>query len=725
MQITLLAVLRILILWPIGHQPHQLRRTGGKVTISPSQWKGKPLTRRLVAVLGAALLGCIAVGGWAGGASAQPTAPVENALVIGTQDEPTEANDTAAVLRTLGYQVTLTLLPGAQSDPEAHELPDLSHYRAVWSVARDRVYTQPDLQDLESYVEHGGGLFLGGVQDPLPAEGDPPTTPKNMDESIAQTVLGNNVRVTKGGAYRERVEFSPEALDNVNLEPNVLGHLWHLRTGGVFPVGARNALTRDGRQAPDAGFDEIDMPTHRGRLVIYTDNWSEAELNPEEQNALLQNLQVFLEAPSLMPPAVPGPPQIWYVRNQHPEADGRFYLRWEVKTPTTAWSTYTLQHANTSGEWTTVATGLSRPEYEFGADNPEEEGTWSYRVTESNASGESQPSPHSEELKVDKTAPNPPTAAADREPDYAGGGGWYKDNVTVSFLAAEDPLLSDGSAGSGVDPATLTEPQTFATSGTHIATGTVSDNVGNVSAPETMTVQVDATPPTVEVSCPQTAIVGSSAAGAVAAHDDESGLANDPSGSVPIDTNKAGQVRIERTASDNVGHSASGACTTEVTYTRTISSRVTGTIVVKEGEALLLTATASTRAVEVQPGGSLVVEGATTRAIKASKAHVIRVCGAHTGALKIAESTGPVTIGGEGCTGNTVSAGVRLLANVDGVTLVGNSIAGAAKVVGNSGGTEVTGNTIGKNLTVSGNSGSVLDAPNTVGGKTKVQARRG
>ena len=52
-----------------------------------------------------------------------------------------------------------------------------------------------------------------------------------------------------------------------------------------------------------------------------------------------------------------------------------------------------------------------------------------------------------------------------REPDYAGKGGWYKDTVTVSFTANGDPTLADGSSGSGVEPATLTAPETFNTSG--------------------------------------------------------------------------------------------------------------------------------------------------------------------------------------------------------------------------------------------------------------------
>ena len=46
--------------------------------------------------------------------------------------------------------------------------------------------------------------------------------------------------------------------------------------------------------------------------------------------------------------------------------------------------------------------------------NPEGEGTWNYRVTESNESSESEPSGESEAIKVDETAPNPP--ARERRP---------------------------------------------------------------------------------------------------------------------------------------------------------------------------------------------------------------------------------------------------------------------------------------------------------------------
>jgi hypothetical protein len=194
---------------------------------------------------------------------------------------------------------------------------------------------------------------------------------------------------------------------------------------------------------------------------------------------------------------------------------------------------------------------------------------------------------------------------------------------------------------------------------------------------------------------------------------------------VPIDTSKTGSQTTEATATDNVGHSASGSCTTNVVNTTVISGKVTKKIVVKSGEAVEVTATAKTRTIEVQQGGSLDVQGATTGAIKGSKASVIRVCGAKAGAVKITGSTGPVTLGdGAGCTGSSYSSGVTLTANTGGVTVIGNSTKGNLKVTGNSGGATVTGNTVGKNLTVTGNGGTVVDTPNSVGGKTKAQARR-
>jgi hypothetical protein len=95
-------------------------------------------------------------------------------------------------------------------------------------------------------------------------------------------------------------------------------------------------------------------------------------------------------------------------------------------------------------------------------------------------------------INIDTTPPNAPTALPDRLADYAGGGGWYTDVVTVGFHDNGDP---NGSAASGVDPASIPASVTFSTEGLHTASGTVKDLAGNESASGGIGVQVDATPP--------------------------------------------------------------------------------------------------------------------------------------------------------------------------------------------------------------------------------------
>ncbi len=426
-------------------------------------------------------------------------------------------------------------------------------------------------------------------------------------------------------------------------------------------------------------------------------------------------------------PSAPGTPYL--TSGANPNDNGVFALAWE---PSQAASglTYTLQHKNASGGWNDVASGLTSPTYAFTGGNPEDEGTWTYRVTASNESPDSEPSGASEEIKVDETAPNAPTASADRPPDFAGDGGWYKDSVTVSFAENGDPLLSDGSAGSGVNPASIPAPQVFNTDGAHEASGTVSDNVGNVSAPGSLTVQVDASPPSIEVTCPAFAKVGEAGVVAtVAASDGQSGLAVDPSGTVPIDTSSAGPETVTRTAVDNVGHETTGSCTTMVQgeeFTHVITGNVIGKLLVKAGESVKLTSTAKVSGnVIVKAGGAIDVEGATVSgSLSAKGATFLRLCGATvSGPLKAVEGTGSVVIGegSDTCPGNSLHGTVTVKANTAGVLIDENDFYSSLKVLNNGGGTTVTNNVISGGLTVKGNTGTVLDKPNEVEGTSKVQ----
>jgi hypothetical protein len=427
---------------------------------------------------------------------------------------------------------------------------------------------------------------------------------------------------------------------------------------------------------------------------------------------------------ALATPATPGTPQL--SSGSTPNENGVFTLSWEA-SPTLPGLTYTLQHENASGVWSTVASGLTSAEYAFTAGTPEGEGTWAYRVIASGEGGESAPSSASSPVVVDETAPAAPTVSADRAPDFAGDGGWYKDSVTVSFTANGDPQLSDGSAGSGVNPATIPAPETFSTNGTHEASGAVADFAGNVSAASSLTVQVDATPPSVQVSCPASADVGQSGVTAtVTASDGQSGLASDPSGTVPIDTSKAGAVTVERTAVDNVGHATSSSCTTVVGFTKVIEGALKKKLIVKNGESVELTATAKTKAIEVQPGGLLDVEGASTGGIKSNGAAAIRICGASiANVVKITSTTGAVVIGDEaGCAASTFNSGVTVTAGSGDVSVIGDQVKAKLSVTNNSGqATTVTHNTVGKTLTVTGNTGTVVDSPNSAA-KTKTQAKK-
>jgi hypothetical protein len=422
-------------------------------------------------------------------------------------------------------------------------------------------------------------------------------------------------------------------------------------------------------------------------------------------------------------PAAPGAPKVSSGAN--PNANGQFSLSWEASQEATAPS-FTLQHKNAAGAWSTVATGLGTS-YTFGSGNPEAEGTWTYRVTESNESPDSEASAASEEVKVDESAPNAPSASPDRAPDYAGAGGWYKDSVTVSFADNGDPPLSDGSSGSGVDAGSISAAQTFNTDGSHEASGTVADNVGNVSAPGTATVQVDVSPPLAEASCPAPVSIGAKGVNAtVTASDGQSGLASDPSGSYPINTSTGGVKTVKVTAVDNVGHETEASCSTLVGYTQVISGNVKSKLTVKSGQAVKLTSTAKVSGpVTVQPGAALDVEGATiSGALSAKEATLLRICAANVaGSLKAVGGSGSVVIG-EGdaeCASSNIHGPATIKANKAGVLIDENVFYSSLKVIGNEGGTTVIGNTIAGEFVVKSNTGTVVDTPNEAEGKVKIQ----
>jgi hypothetical protein len=127
------------------------------------------------------------------------------------------------------------------------------------------------------------------------------------------------------------------------------------------------------------------------------------------------------------------------------------------------------------------------------------------------------------------------------------------------------------------------------------------------------------------------------------------------------------------------------------------ASAFAGGVVVKGGEAKIILAPANVDGgVTVQAGGALAIEGASVSGpLKSNGATSIHICGAHiSGPLEILNSTGPVTIGGPGCAGNTITGPVTITGNGEGVSVEGNSISGPLTVTGNSGEVSVRHNTV-------------------------------
>ena len=157
-----------------------------------------------------------------------------------------------------------------------------------------------------------------------------------------------------------------------------------------------------------------------------------------------------------------------------------------------------------------------------------------------------------------------------------------------------------------------------------------------------------------------------------------------------------------------------------------LAGNIKGKLVVKSGQAVVLTSTANAGgAVTVEPGGALDIEGATlSGSLKANGAALLRICAASVaGSASASNGSGPVVIG-EGtseCSASTFSGAVKVEDNTAGVSIDGNVFGAVLKVTGNAGGTTVTNNTVAGSLTVTGNTGTVVDEPNEVAGKSKLQ----
>jgi hypothetical protein len=108
----------------------------------------------------------------------------------------------------------------------------------------------------------------------------------------------------------------------------------------------------------------------------------------------IRNLSVNRPWTITMPPQAPV-----LASRTDPNRPGAFSLSWAPPGSNPGF-TYTLQQRKADGNWTTMAKGLSRPEYTFTRRRPEGTGVWRYRVTATYDGVRSDPSPASRPVVV-------------------------------------------------------------------------------------------------------------------------------------------------------------------------------------------------------------------------------------------------------------------------------------------------------------------------------------
>jgi len=120
------------------------------------------------------------------------------------------------------------------------------------------------------------------------------------------------------------------------------------------------------------------------------------------------------------------------------------------------------------------------------------------------------------------------------------------------------------------------------------------------------------------------------------------------------------------------------ACTTKITGPRNGPLTVTGGVTCVDRAALR-------GPVTVRAGAALVLTGSTLEGpLHADRAAAVHVCGSSvTGPLAISRTTGPVRLGGPGCTANSVTGAVVLTGNTGGVLLAANKVTGPVACSGN------------------------------------------
>jgi Bacterial Ig-like domain (group 3) len=261
-------------------------------------------------------------------------------------------------------------------------------------------------------------------------------------------------------------------------------------------------------------------------------------------------------------------------------------------------------------------------------------------------------------------------------------------------------------------------------SGTFNATG--ADPSFEATAPGTVQVVVGQAPPTVSWPTPTPITFGTKLSSAqldATASLPGSFAYNPPAGTVLQPGTQT--LNATFTPSNSTDYASGTASTTiSVGFTQPcITSSYNSSLIVAKGQVVCIGSGGKVNgSVSVASGGALYVNGGSiTGSVSSSGALAITFCGtALSGSVSISNTSGPVTIGGAGCAGNTVGGSMALAGNSGTISLQNNHITGSLAVASNTGGVSVTGNTITGSASLTNNSGAFTYSGNTVRGSVVI-----
>ena len=199
-------------------------------------------------------------------------------FILNRNDNGSEGPALETTLESLGY--------GADRSSEVPT--DLSGYKSVWVVMAYTGLTPAEQIQLADYVRRGGRLYLTGERPCC----------EILNQTVAPVInsliRGGGVTVGGLGDIDGGFTINPNAAGQIALTPNPLTAFFPGGPGGMAGLGGvagRNVLASNG-SIPVAGvWDESDMVSGQGRLVVVMDiDW----LRFSKRTELVANVQMFL-----------------------------------------------------------------------------------------------------------------------------------------------------------------------------------------------------------------------------------------------------------------------------------------------------------------------------------------------------------------------------------------------------------------------------------------------